>query len=171
MIQEGARTRAKATVELIAAGWKSRAIIQSANMVRYEYQFRSSRFADSLITGVFAGLSLYWYIRPALKSKPPTVTRIKSRSTPRRLASAQLPYPEDAFPGGRDVDTAYGTIKVFEWGPEDGEKVLLLHGVGTPCIALGDMAHELVQRGYRVMLFGELSVTALWQVCLLVDLP
>ncbi|KAE8366435.1 putative alpha/beta hydrolase [Aspergillus caelatus] len=68
-------------------------------------------------------------------------------------AKAQLPYPADAFPGGRRVQTVYGTIQVFEWGPEHGEKVLLVHGLGTPCIALGNMAKEFVRRGYRVMMF------------------
>lgn len=67
-------------------------------------------------------------------------------------------YPIDAFPGGRQFKTIYGTIHVFEWGPEDGEKVLLVHGLGTPCIALGDMAKELVSKGYRVMIYGELHM-------------
>jgi hypothetical protein len=66
-----------------------------------------------------------------------------------------LPYPPDIFPGGKDVSTPYGSIRVFEWGPEAGEKVLLLHGISTPAIALGDLAHELVGKGYRVMLFGK----------------
>lgn len=67
---------------------------------------------------------------------------------------AALPYPPDVLPGGRDVETPYGSIRVFEWGPEDGEKVLLMHGIGTPCLALGDLAGELERNGYRVMLFG-----------------
>ncbi|RYP14474.1 hypothetical protein DL765_006364 [Monosporascus sp. GIB2] len=62
-------------------------------------------------------------------------------------------YPLDAFPGFRQFKTVYGAIHVFEWGPEDGEKVLLVHGLGTPCIALGDMAKELVSKGYRVMMY------------------
>ncbi|KAK4168643.1 Alpha/Beta hydrolase protein [Cladorrhinum sp. PSN259] len=65
----------------------------------------------------------------------------------------QLPYPPDALPGGRDVDTPYGHLKVFEWGPEDGEKVLFLHGISTPCLALGDLGDEVVRKGYRVMIF------------------
>ena len=65
----------------------------------------------------------------------------------------KLPYPPDALPGGRDVQTPYGSIHVFEWGPEDGEKVLLIHGIGTPCVAFSNMAEELVRQGYRVMLF------------------
>lgn len=68
--------------------------------------------------------------------------------------STDLPYPVDAFPGGRKVRTAYGEIQVFEWGPKEGEKALLVHGLGTPCIALGDMAKEFVRKGYRVMIFG-----------------
>ncbi|KAM0814615.1 hypothetical protein AB5N19_00405 [Seiridium cardinale] len=64
-----------------------------------------------------------------------------------------LPYPPDVLPGGRDVETPYGSIRVFEWGPEDGEKALFLHGISTPTVALGDLGHELAGKGYRVMLF------------------
>ncbi|KAH8731290.1 putative alpha/beta fold family hydrolase [Phaeosphaeriaceae sp. PMI808] len=63
------------------------------------------------------------------------------------------PYRKDAFPGSRQFRTIYGTIQIFEWGPEDGEKVLLVHGLGTPCVALGDMAKEFVRKGYRIMMF------------------
>ncbi|KAI1759199.1 alpha/beta-hydrolase [Hypoxylon sp. FL1150] len=66
---------------------------------------------------------------------------------------AALPYPSDFLPGRRDVATPYGSIRVYESGPEDGEKVLLVHGISTPAIALGDLAIELIERGYRVMLF------------------
>ena len=64
-----------------------------------------------------------------------------------------LPLPPDVLPGSRDVYTPYGTIRVYEWGPEDGKKVLFIHGITTPCIALGDLAHGLVHNGCRVMLF------------------
>lgn len=79
-------------------------------------------------------------------------------NTLRRLSEeeiSKLPYPPDVLPGGRDVVTPYGSIRVFEWGPENGDKVLLLHGISTPTISLGDLAHELVGKGYRVMLFGK----------------
>ncbi|KAF7714806.1 Alpha/beta hydrolase fold-1 domain-containing protein [Penicillium ucsense] len=65
----------------------------------------------------------------------------------------KLPLPDDVLPGGRDVATPYGSIRVYEWGREDGPKVLLVHGITTPCIALGGVAHALVDRGCRVMLF------------------
>ncbi|KAF2231152.1 alpha/beta-hydrolase [Viridothelium virens] len=64
-----------------------------------------------------------------------------------------LPYPPDVFPGARDVDTPYGSIRAYEWGPEDGRKVLLVHGISTPCISLAGVAEKLVEQGCRVMLF------------------
>lgn len=67
-----------------------------------------------------------------------------------------LPYPPDALPGARDVDSPYGSIRVYEWGPENGEKILLIHGISTPSIALTDLAYKLVENGCRVMLFGRL---------------
>ncbi|KAJ5774173.1 hypothetical protein N7457_009069 [Penicillium paradoxum] len=67
--------------------------------------------------------------------------------------NSQLPLPTDVLPGARDVASPYGSIRVYEWGPEDGPKVLFVHGITTPCIALGGVAHALADRGCRVMLF------------------
>ncbi|KAK8048596.1 hypothetical protein PG994_010326 [Apiospora phragmitis] len=65
-----------------------------------------------------------------------------------------LPYPPSgALPGARDVATPYGSVRVYEWGPGDGERVLLLAGISTPTLSLGDLAWEMSGRGYRVMLF------------------
>jgi len=44
-------------------------------------------------------------------------------------------------------------MRVYEWGPETGRKVLLVHGITTPCVALGSVANALVEKGCRVMLF------------------
>jgi hypothetical protein len=66
---------------------------------------------------------------------------------------AKLPYPLDALPGARDVQSPAGSIRVYEFGPENGRKVLLIHGVSTPCLALGGVAHGLAEKGCRVMLF------------------
>jgi len=65
----------------------------------------------------------------------------------------RLPYPLDALPGGRNVQSPYGSLMVFEFGPEDGRKVLLIHGISTPCLTLGGVAHGLADSGCRVMLF------------------
>ena len=63
------------------------------------------------------------------------------------------PYPPDAFPGIRDIESPYGNLRVYEWGPEDGRKVLLVHGISNPCIVLGAIAYGLADKGYRVMMF------------------
>ena len=66
--------------------------------------------------------------------------------------AANLPYPPDAYPGARDVESPYGSLRVYEWGPEDGRKVVLVHGISNPSVALGAIAHGLVDRGCRVIL-------------------
>ncbi|EMC94509.1 hypothetical protein BAUCODRAFT_73833 [Baudoinia panamericana UAMH 10762] len=96
-----------------------------------------------------------------LSSSHPRERNPKIFVSPRKslqLLSAQelddLPYPPDALPGARDVDSPYGNIRVYEWGPEDGRKVLFVHGITTPCIAFAGLAKRLVDgHGCRVMLF------------------
>jgi hypothetical protein len=86
----------------------------------------------------------------------PTITESPLKSLLPRLSEEQisrLPYPIEVFPGARDVTSPYGSIRVYEWGPESGRKVLFVHGISTPCIALGGIAHRLVDHGCRVMLF------------------
>lgn len=55
---------------------------------------------------------------------------------------AKLAYPPHALPGARDVESPYGSLRVYEWGPESGSKVLLVHGISTPSIALGANPHH-----------------------------
>ena len=50
--------------------------------------------------------------------------------------------------------TPYGVMRVYEWGPRDGEKMLFIHGDTTPAPMLGPVAHKLVDKGCRVMMFG-----------------
>jgi pimeloyl-ACP methyl ester carboxylesterase len=67
---------------------------------------------------------------------------------------ATCAYPPTSLPGARDVPTPYGSIRTYEWGPTTGRKILFVHGISTPCIALAGLAQELVeQHGCRVMLF------------------
>lgn len=128
-------------------------------MVEYSYHFHTNRYVGNALVAAATCLTVYLaVIRPALttKPKPETITRARTRAEALAATSEKtLPYPPDAFPGARDVVTEYGTIKVFEWGPEAGEKVVLVHGIGTPCVALGEMAREFVRRGCRVLLFGK----------------
>ncbi len=91
----------------------------------------------------FASLAL----AVALRSSSTSSARKKKRIIPSPSVTllpklsekeiGELPYPPDVLPGPRDVASPYGTIRVYEWGSEDGRKVLLLHGISTPCISLG----------------------------------
>ena len=68
--------------------------------------------------------------------------------------AAALPYSPQILPGARDVETLYGKMRVYEWGPENGKKVLLIHGDTTPGPMLGPIASQLADRGCRVMILG-----------------
>lgn len=107
------------------------------------------------------GISVYLFIKSfqyLSDNHDPPIIESPLRSLIPKLSREQveqLPYPPDAIPGRRDVHTPYGTMRVYEWGPESGKKVLFLHGISTPCISCKNIAQELVDRaGCRVMIFG-----------------
>ncbi|KAK8079595.1 alpha/beta-hydrolase [Apiospora hydei] len=45
-------------------------------------------------------------------------------------------------------------MRVYEWGPADGDKVLFVHGDATPCLVFSKIAQGLVDAGYRVISLG-----------------
>ncbi|QPH01714.1 hypothetical protein C2857_005917 [Epichloe festucae Fl1] len=107
-------------------------------------------------TTAMATTSLIVLARIALWPRKRAVLKSPLRTVMPRLSSeelAGLAYVPDSFPGARDVDTPYGTIRAYEFGPQRGQKVLLVHGISTSCITLSRIAHALVDRGCRVMLF------------------
>ncbi len=91
--------------------------------------------------------------QPLQQSIPSPRDSLLPRITPKQAAA--LPYPPDILPGARDVGTPYGVMRVYEWGPKDGKKMLFIHGDTTPAPILGPVAHDLVKRGCRVMMFGK----------------
>ena len=122
------------------------------------------KIATAIGCGTVSSILIY---RLAKSSNP-------SRQTPRTIPSPRdtlipfisskealdLPYSPDLLPGARDVGTQYGTMRVYEWGPEDGQKVVLVHGDTNPAPMLAPIAHALVARGCRVMMFGTTLQTA-----------
>lgn len=103
---------------------------------RYDHQFP---FLAAGLVSLACVLALrYSPTNPVLKSqsiiRSPRATLLPHLS---EAEIANLPYPPDILPGARDVTSPYGTVRVYEWGPEDGRKVLLVHGISTPCVALG----------------------------------
>jgi len=107
-------------------------------------------------------VAIFLLVRSARGSSEPKLRR-RCIPSPREtlipyLSPAQaaaLPYPPDLYPGARDVATPYGTMRVYEWGPEEGKKVVVIHGDTTPAPMLGPIAEVLVKRGCRVILFGK----------------
>jgi len=99
---------------------------------------------------------LFWessrsqYTKPGLIESPRT-TLLPGLS---KEQQDELPYPPDALRGARDVDSPWGSTRVYEWGPREGRKVLLVHGISTPCVSLAELAQRLSEDGCRVMLFG-----------------
>lgn len=121
-------------------------------------RIRINANSSGILIAAGAGLAIALCHRLVLNSLSPhkVVAVARTRTEAAATKDDISPYPQDVFPGRRDVRTPYGTIRVYEWGPVDGEKVLLMPGIGTPCIGLGDMAREFVNNGgFRVMLFGE----------------
>ena len=122
------------------------------------FAFSNLRSSLLLPAAVISAVGLSSYL---LLNRPPSVLPSYISSPRTKLSSlteaelAKLPYPPTFYPGGRWVKTPHGTIRVYEFGPEDGRKVLFVHGISTPCCVYRDVAWRLVEEGgCRVMLFG-----------------
>jgi hypothetical protein len=97
----------------------------------------------------------------AANKRSPTMSR-RIIPSPRttllpRLSAAQragLAYAPDVLPGSRDIDTPYGSMRIYEFGPKAGRKVLFIQGDATPSPIFTPIANDLVSKGCRVMMFG-----------------
>ncbi|KAL3466505.1 Alpha/Beta hydrolase protein [Aspergillus heterothallicus] len=131
------------------ADWYSQTVESvSASLTNHQSQI-------TLLATAGVSLSVGLFLRALLSDQPAEGEVYHSPLATVRSAPSNKdhPLPLDALPGGRNVQTPYGSIRVYEWGPKDGPKVLLVHGITTPCISLGGLAHALVDQGCRVMLF------------------
>lgn len=86
--------------------------------------------------------------------------------TPQHISrtSCTFALTPDLLPGARDVATSYGSMRVYDWGSEDGKKVLFIHGDTTPAPMLGPVARDLANRGCRVKPSVRLSGLATFPV-------
>ncbi|KAK4240841.1 Alpha/Beta hydrolase protein [Achaetomium macrosporum] len=104
-----------------------------------------------------ATAALVSLFRAYLWPTPPRIDRSPLRTVLPRLSRHELDkldYKPDDLPGARDVKTPYGSIRVYEWGPLTGDKVVFVHGISTSCLTLTKLADALVRdKGCRVMLF------------------
>lgn len=96
------------------------------------------------------GAILYSLITSS-SSKPKIIPSPLRTHSPSDLKD--LAYPANFLPNPRDVHTPHGIIRAYEFGPASGRKVLLVHGISTPCIALAPLAEKLAAKGCRVLMF------------------
>ncbi|KAJ8591238.1 alpha beta-hydrolase [Rhizopogon salebrosus TDB-379] len=62
-------------------------------------------------------------------------------------------YPEDFYSGGAYANFPLGRVRYWLIGPENGRRVVLIHGLSIPAIVWKDVAPVLASRGYRVLLY------------------
>ncbi|KAH9927074.1 alpha/beta-hydrolase [Epithele typhae] len=62
-------------------------------------------------------------------------------------------YPDNFYEGGAYVRLPYGSVRYWLIGPEDGQRVVLIHGLSVPSIIWKDVAPKLAAKGHRVLLY------------------
>lgn len=130
-------------------GWKNQlySVVAMASLLRHGSMWERGLV---LTGGALAAASLLTIIYGTRRIQPraykaPSATSVKP--------GERHPYPYDALPGGREVTTPYGTLRAYEWGPPEGQRVLFVHGISTPCISLAAMADQMARQGCRVLVF------------------
>ncbi|KAG0045137.1 hypothetical protein BGZ83_009612 [Gryganskiella cystojenkinii] len=71
----------------------------------------------------------------------------------RSVAPEKCAYPEDYYPGGAYAQLSFGETHYFMFGPEDGKKVVFVHGLSTPTSVYSGVARHMAQNGCRVLLY------------------
>ncbi|EPS42225.1 hypothetical protein H072_3965 [Dactylellina haptotyla CBS 200.50] len=94
------------------------------------------------------------YLRFRTKGSP-IIPSPEKTLLPKLSAEEQgdLAYHPRSLPGGRWLSTPTGRIRVYEFGPEDGKRVLFIHGISTPSIVARDILTSLANKGCRVLTF------------------
>ncbi|KAF9570174.1 hypothetical protein EC968_002113 [Mortierella alpina] len=63
-------------------------------------------------------------------------------------------YPEDYFPGGAYAELPFGETHYFLFGPDNGKRVVFVHGLSTPASVYSKVARQMAESGHRVLLYG-----------------
>ncbi|KAJ8096349.1 hypothetical protein AAF712_010074 [Marasmius tenuissimus] len=73
-------------------------------------------------------------------------------SLPRESRSWSI-YPDNFYEGGGYVSLPFGRTRYWLFGPEDGQKIVLIHGLSIPGFVWRDVAPELAAKGLRVLIY------------------
>ncbi|KAI8088991.1 Alpha/Beta hydrolase protein [Halteromyces radiatus] len=99
----------------------------------------------SLILRVLSLFGLFLAI--VLKSNPSRVTLPSLYQHPSEL------YSPDFYDGGNDLILPMGRMRYWEFGPTDGKKVLLIHGISTGASTYDKVGRILAENNHRVLVF------------------
>ncbi|KAF9812764.1 hypothetical protein IEO21_06014 [Rhodonia placenta] len=93
------------------------------------------------------------YVLTAFPHASTTLTVHPSLATLPNDSASWSVYPETFYDGGQYVRFPQGTVRYWLVGPEDGERIVLIHGLSVPAIIWKDVAPQLVDNGFRVLLY------------------
>ncbi|CAE6528127.1 unnamed protein product [Rhizoctonia solani] len=62
-------------------------------------------------------------------------------------------YPSDIYGPGGTVQLTKGEVKYWVYGPEEGKRVVLIHGLSIPSLIWKEVAARLSRAGFRVLLY------------------
>ncbi|CAO3612463.1 unnamed protein product [Cunninghamella blakesleeana] len=62
-------------------------------------------------------------------------------------------YTPDFYEGGKDLVLPGGKMRYWEFGPKDGKKVILIHGISTGSSVYNKVARNLAKNNHRVLIF------------------
>ncbi|KAF5354596.1 hypothetical protein D9758_011185 [Tetrapyrgos nigripes] len=93
------------------------------------------------------------YFFAAFPNRPESIQVSPSLASLPKQAKSWSVYPEDFYGVGGYARFPYGKVKYWMLGPEDGKKIVLIHGLSIPALIWKDVAPGLAARGYRVLLY------------------
>lgn len=75
------------------------------------------------------------------------ITSSKRQTTLGSLAdSPPGPFTPDFYPNGTDLKLPQGTMRYWKFGNEDGNRVVLIHGISTGSSIYDKLARDLVNK-------------------------
>lgn len=103
--------------------------------------------AKSFLIGAGTALALTAAWRFSARKEPQII------KAPRPTPSNHSFYPSDFYPGGKNIETPYGSIRIYEFGPEEGRRLLFIHGITTPSPVFAGILPAMAEAGFRVCTF------------------
>lgn len=62
-------------------------------------------------------------------------------------------YSPDFYPNGTNLELPAGTMRYWEFGNENGNRVVLIHGISTGSSCYDKLARDLANNGHRVLVY------------------